>query len=106
MLLFVTLWLVLVILITGCDTTVEVSAAERDKAIIFYSKLYPITIELKQVNDDLNNHRIHVLRITSEDVKIEIDNRKNIVEILKIMPAKKRKVSKGEDDRGGGNVEE
>ena len=44
--------LILSMFLTSCTEPVKVSTSERDKAVIFYKKLYPLTVDLKQVNDE------------------------------------------------------
>ncbi|MFC1846409.1 hypothetical protein ACFLYM_03205 [Chloroflexota bacterium] len=44
--------LILGMFLISCTETVNVSAAERNKAVIFYKKLYPIIVELQQINDE------------------------------------------------------
>jgi len=43
------------LLLANCTRTVNVSSAERNKAVMFYKELYPIVQELKQVTDEWNN---------------------------------------------------
>jgi hypothetical protein len=60
--------LVLSMFLTSCTEPVAVSNAERDKAVIFYKKLYPMTAELKQVNDEWTvwNPRTHQAEYESQ----------------------------------------
>ncbi len=78
--------LILGMSLTGCAEKVQVSAAERDKAVMFYKKLHPLTVELEQINDEWNEW---YEQVSQAENKSQVVNKCNYFEAKLIVLASK-----------------